>query len=109
MNMMKIPTKTATKKKSKRVLSAILSNKMCQPYQQINSQTKKLMSGAVSKIWVPVSGKNKKVAARFYDTNRHVLKAKLIEMAKSDCYLVNYKTVVKSDTMEDYLLRYNRS
>ena len=101
------PEVEGNKEKAKRVLSAIMSNKMQQVFQQINLQTKKLQTGSVSKIWVPVSVKKPTVAARFCDENGHVSRENLIEMAKSSCNSVNYETIVESNAMENNLLRFN--
>ena len=96
------------KEKAQRVRNAIQGEEARRPFRQINFATKKPISGSISKIWVPVSVKNKKVAAKFADADGHVSNANLIKMAQSDRYSVNYETVLESEAMEDHLLRYNR-
>jgi len=57
-------------------------------------------SGSLSKLFVPVSSEDPKVAARFCDPDRSLSKLRRIAMAKSNKQSVKYETILESDVME---------
>jgi hypothetical protein len=99
---------TARKDKVKRVKRIINTEGMRKPYCIIKSVMKAALPGGLSKLFVPVSPKLPKIAARFCDLDGTLSKDQLIAMAKFDKKSVNYKTILDSDAMEKELHTYNR-
>jgi hypothetical protein len=97
----------ARKDKVKRVERIINTEGMRKPYRIIKSVMKPAPSGGLSKLFVPVSSKLPKIAARFCDPDGTLSKDQLIAMAKFDRKSVNYKTILESDAMEKELRTYN--
>ena len=92
----------------KRVKRIINTEGMRKPYRIIKSVMKPAPSGGLSKLFVPVSPKLPKIAARFCDPDGTLSKDQLIAMAKFDRKSVNYETILDSDAMEKELHAYNR-
>ena len=98
----------ARKDKMKHVKRIINTEEMWKSYHIIKSVMKTAPSGSLSKLFVPVSPKMPKVAARFYPPDGTLSKNQLIAVAKSDKDSVNYETILESDVMEKELHAYNR-
>ena len=98
----------ARKDKVKRVKRIINTEGMRKPYCIIKSVMKSTPSGSLSKLFVPVSPKLPKIAARFCDPDGTLSKEQLIAMAKFDKDSVNYETILESDVMEKEFHAYNR-
>ena len=98
----------ARKGKVKRVKRIINTEGMQKPYRIIKSVMKPAPSGSLSKLYVPVSPKLPKIAARFCAPDGTLSKDQLIAMAKFDKDSVNYETILESDVMEKELNAYNR-
>jgi hypothetical protein len=98
----------AKKDKVKRVKRIINTEEMRKPYRIIKSVMKPAPSGSLSKLFVPVSPKLPKIAARFCAPDGTLSKNQLIAMAKLDKDSVNYETILESDVMEKELHAYNR-
>ena len=99
----------ARKDKVKRVKRIInTEGRMRKPYCIIKSVMKTAPSGSLSKLFVPVSPKDPKVAARFCAPDGSLSKHQLIAMAKFDKGSVNYETILESNVMEKELHAYNR-
>ena len=96
----------ARKDKVKRVKRIINTEGMRKPYCIIKSVMKSTPSGSLSKLFVPVSPKLPKIAARFCDPDGTLSKEQLIAMAKFDKDSVNYETILESDVMEKELHEY---
>jgi hypothetical protein len=92
----------------KRVKRIINTEGMRKPYRIIKSVMKSAPLGSLSKLFVPVSPKNPKVAAQFSAPDGTLSKHQLIAMAKSDKDSVKYETILESDVMEKELHAYNR-
>jgi len=97
----------ARKDKVKRVKRIINTEGMRKPYRIIKSVMKTAPSGSLSKLFIPVSLKDPKVAARFCAPDRSLSKLQTIAMAKSDKHLVNYEAILESGVMEKELHAYN--
>jgi hypothetical protein len=99
----------ARKDKVKRVKRIINTEAGRQkPYRIIKSVMKPAPSGILSKLFVPVSPKLPKIAARFCAPDGTLSRTQLIAMAKFDKDSVNYETILVSDVMEKELHAYNR-
>ena len=99
----------ARKDKVKRVKRIIKNTEgMRKPYRMIKSVMETAPSGSLSKLFIPVSLKDPKVAARFCAPDRSLSKLQTIAMAKSDKHSVNYETILERDVMEKELHAYNR-
>ena len=96
----------ARKDKVKRVKRIINTEGMQKPYRIIKSVMKPAPSGSLSKLFVPVSSKLPKIAARFCDPDGSLSKDQLIAMAKFDRKYVNYEAILESDAMEKELHAY---
>ena len=81
---------------------------MRKPYRIIKSAIKTAPSGSLSKLFVPVSPKDPKVAARFCDPDGSLSKLQLIAMPKSEKHSVKYETILESDVTEKELHAYSR-
>jgi hypothetical protein len=98
----------ARKDKVKLVKRIINTEGTRKPYRIIKSVMKAAPSCGLSKLFVPVSPKLPKIAARFCDPDGTLSKDQLIAMAKFDRESVNYQTILESDAMEKELHAYNR-
>jgi hypothetical protein len=98
----------ARKDKVKRVKRIINTEGMLKPYRIIKSIMKPAPSGSLYKLFVLVSPKLPRIAARFCAPDGTLSKTQLIAMAKFAKDSVNYEIILESDVMEKELHAYNR-
>jgi hypothetical protein len=95
------------KVKLKRAVKTQKAEAMQEPFRIVNSSVKPRNSGAVTKLWVPHTAKDPKVAARFCEPYESLTAEGLIKMAQSDYHSVNYTVEMDSGKIEKLLLSYN--
>ena len=94
--------------KIRRIERLINIENMRKPFRSIHASMTEAHAGGLSKLFVPSSVENAKVASKFCDDDGHVSQAQLIAMAQSDKTSVEYVTLLDCDAIEDELTRYNR-
>jgi hypothetical protein len=100
-------TSAEIKVKLKRAVKMQKAEAMREPFRIVNSSVKQRNSGAATKLWVPHTAKDPKMAARFCEPDGSISEAGLIKMAQADKNSVNYRVEMDSDQIEKLLLSYN--
>ncbi len=96
------------KAKIQRIKRLINIEGMRKPFRHVHAALNSSHGKGISKLFIPSGIKNKKVAARFTNSDGTILPEQLIAMAQSDKTSVTYDTILDCDTIETELLRYNR-